>query len=63
MKLARKNNRPQNPPLTRRQLDQLVGKAICDFLLRDPHRTHYDDRDAAALVEDVLEILAKEPYY
>ncbi len=55
--------RPQNPPLTRRQLDQLVGAAVTGFLLLDPHRTHFADRDAQALIEDVLEILAKEPFY
>jgi hypothetical protein len=63
MKLAQKTTRPQNPPLTRRQLDQLVGEAVCDFLLLDPHRTHFADRDAQALIEDVLEILAEKPFY
>ena len=63
MKLARKNNRPQNPPLTRRQLDQVVGKAITDFLLREPKQTHYHDSTAQGIIEDVLEILAKEPFY
>jgi hypothetical protein len=63
MKLARKTTRPQNPPLTRRQLDQLVGEAVTAFLLRDQQRTHFADADAQALIEDVLELLAAQPYY
>lgn len=58
----RKTTRPQNPPLTRRQLDQLVGEAVTRHLLLDA-RTHYEDRDAEALVRDVLELLPTAPDY
>ena len=58
----RKTNRPQNPPLTRRQLDQLVGRAITDYLRLDP-RTHYEDAAAQSLIEDVLALLPPQPDY
>jgi hypothetical protein len=60
MKLARKTTRPQNPPLTRRQLDQLVGEAVTDYLRLDP-RTHYEDAAAQSLIEDVLALLPPQP--
>ena len=62
MKLASKTTRPQNPPLTRRQLDQLVGRAITDYLRLDP-RTHYEDAAAQSLIEDVLAMLPPQPVY
>lgn len=55
--------RPAPPQITRRQLDELVGKAVTDFLLREPSRTHYTEITAQALIEEVLELLAQQPYY
>lgn len=60
MKLARKNTRPQNPPLTRRQLDRLIGEAVTRHLLLDC-RTHYADAAAQSLIEDVLDLLPRQP--
>jgi hypothetical protein len=62
MKLARKTTRPHNPPLTRRQLDQLVGEAVTRHLRLDC-RTHYDDAAAQSLIEDVLDMLPPAPDY
>jgi hypothetical protein len=62
MKLARKTTRSQNPPLTRRQLDLLVGEAVTRHLQLDC-RTHYGDRDAESLVRDVLDLLPPAPDY
>jgi hypothetical protein len=52
--------RPQNPPLTRRQLDQLVGEAVTRHLQLDA-RSHFEDRDAEALIADVLDMLPTAP--
>jgi hypothetical protein len=60
MKLATKTTRPQNPPLTRRQLDQLVGEAVTRHLQLDC-RTHYEDAAAQSLIEDVLALLPRQP--
>ncbi len=60
MKLATKTTRPQNPPLTRRQLDQLVGEAVTRHLQLDA-RSHFEDRDAEALIADVLDLLPPQP--
>jgi hypothetical protein len=54
--------RPTNPPLTRRQLDQLIGEAVTDYLRLDP-RTHYSDAAAEALIRDVLDLLPPPPDY
>ncbi len=54
--------RPQNPPLTRRQLDQVVGEAVTRHLHLDA-RTHYEDAAAQSLIEDVLAMLPPQPDY
>ncbi len=62
MQPTRKTTRPTNPPLTRRQLDQVVGEAVTRHLRLDS-RTRYDDRDAEALIRDVLALLPPQPDY
>ncbi len=62
MKLATKTTRPTNPPITRRQLDLLVGEAVTRHLRLDA-RTHYEDAAAQSLIEDVLELLPPAPDY
>jgi hypothetical protein len=59
----RKTTRPQNPPLTRRQLHEHLGKTVCDFLLKDPKASHYPAATAEWLVAEVMEHLIDLPYY
>jgi hypothetical protein len=51
------------PQVTRRQLHSIVGRAICDYLLLEPHAAYQDEQTAQAIIAEVMELLKKQPYY
>jgi len=58
-----KRRRLPRPQVTRRQLHSIVGRAICDHLLLEPHATHFDEATAEAIVTELIQLLQEEPYY
>jgi hypothetical protein len=57
-----KRRRLPKPQVTRRQLHALVGRAICDQLLHEPHATHFDEATAEAIVTELIQLLNEQSY-
>ena len=57
-----KRRRLPRPQVTRLQLHSLVGRAICDHLLLEPHATYQDEQTAHAIIAEIIQLLNEQPY-